>query len=286
MENENIFLNGLNKKKLNRVLFYTFIVMFVLVMVFPFFYTLFISFMTESDVESFPVRIFPSKIIFDNYKHAFTAQPIPHYIKNSFIIAFTTVFFNIAIAFMSAFALVRTNIKFKKAFMIFILAVTLLPSITIIQPIYELFSKLGLLNTYHGLSILSAVLGLPMSTWFITALIKQIPLGFEESAKIEGANLFQIFRYIYFPLLMPGIFSLFILKFIGSWNEFLLPQVLNIAKSHRTIAVGITMYQTDTEIPYGVVSAASTITILPIIFVVFMFQKHIINNVLKGGIKG
>jgi multiple sugar transport system permease protein len=242
--------------------------------------------MSEADITSFPVRLLPSRGVFDNYIIAYTRQPILHYMKNSFIITLIAVFLNISISVMSAYALVRTDIKYKKLFMSFILAITLLPIITILQPIYEMFSKMGLLNTYLGVAILEAVMGLPMSTWFMTALIKQIPIDFEESARIEGANIFQLLIHIYFPLLKAGIGSLSILKFIGTWNAFLLPQILNMAKSHRTLTVGITMYQSDHEIPFGVISAAAMTTIIPVIIIILIFQRSIINNVLKGGVKG
>ena len=107
-----------------------------------------------------------------------------------------------------------------------------------------MYSKLGLLNTHIGLALIVSVLDLPMTIWFLTAVFKGIPVSFEESAKLDGANMFQMFFYIILPLLKASIFSISILVFIGAWNRFLLSQVLNQYEQYRTVVVGLTLYQT------------------------------------------
>ncbi|WP_304942308.1 carbohydrate ABC transporter permease, partial [Vallitalea guaymasensis] len=188
------------KNKIYKTLKIMALVLFVFSMLFPILYALSTSFMTTAEIESFPTKLIPSKITFDNFKDAFRIQPIMHYVKNSFIITFMTVFINLIIGSMAAYALTRTNIKFKKLFLIFVLTITLLPSITIINPIFQMYSKLNLLNTYYGLALIVAVLDLPMTIWFLSALFKDIPIEFEESAEIDGANLFQKFVYILIPI--------------------------------------------------------------------------------------
>lgn len=274
------------KNKIYKTLKIMALILFVFSMLFPILYALSTSFMTTAEIESFPTKLIPSKITFDNFKDAFRIQPIMHYVKNSFIITFMTVFINLIIGSMAAYALTRTNIKFKKVFLIFVLTITLLPSITIINPIFQMYSKLNLLNTYYGLALIVAVLDLPMTIWFLSALFKDIPIEFEESAEIDGANLFQKFIYILIPIVKSGLFSIGILVFINAWNQFLIPQVLNTFQSHRTVVVGLTMYQIDEFIPFGTISAASMVTMLPIIIMVLFFQKRIIGGVLKGGLKG
>ena len=186
---------------------------------------------------------------------------------------------------MASYALTRTNIRFKKVFLIFVLSISLLPTITLINPIFRMYSKLGLLNTHIGLALIVSVLDLPMTIWFLTAVFKGIPASFEESAKLDGANLFQLFVYILIPLLKASIFSISILVFIGAWNRFLLSQVLNQYEEFRTVVVGLTLYQTTHTIPFGVVAAAGMITVLPLLMMVLVFQKNILGGIMEGGVK-
>ena len=110
-------------------------------------------------------------------------------------------------------------------------------------------------------------------------------MSFEESAKLDGANMFQMFFYIILPLLKTSIFSISILVFIGAWNRFLLSQVLNQYEQYRTVVVGLTLYQTTHTIPFGVVAAAGMITVLPLMAMVLVFQKNILGGIMEGGVK-
>lgn len=186
---------------------------------------------------------------------------------------------------MASYALTRTNIRFKTTFLVFVLAISLLPTITLINPIFKMYSNMGLLNTHIGLAVIISVLDLPMTIWFLTAVLKNVPISFEESAKLDGANMFQIFIYILLPLLKASIFSISILVFIGAWNRFLLSQVLNQFEDCRTVVVGLTLYQTTHTIPFGVVAAAAMITILPLLLMVLVFQKNILGGIMEGGVK-
>ncbi len=274
------------KSRIYKTLQCIILILFVVIMLFPILYALSTSFMSTADIDSFPAKIIPSKIIFDNYQNAFRLQPIMYYVKNSFIITLLTVTINLIIGSMAAYAVTRTEIKGKKVFLVFVLTITLLPSITIINPIFQMYSKLNLLNTYHGLALIIAILDLPMTIWFLSALFKDIPIEFEESAEIDGANFAQRFIFILIPIIKTSLFSIGLLVFINGWNQFLIPQVLNTFQSHRTVVVGLTMYQIDEFMPFGTIAAASMVTMLPIIILVLVFQKRIIGGVLQGGVKG
>ena len=232
-----------------RALYLLFVAAFLFVMVSPMLYMISASFMTESDLNHIPPRILPSAGTIKNYVAAFVQQPLLRYVFNSFVIT--------------------------------IIAVV----ITLINPIFKMYSKLGLSNTHIGLALIVSVLDLPMSIWFLTAVFKGIPVSFEESAKLDGANMFQMFFYIILPLLKASIFSISILVFIGAWNRFLLSQVLNQYEQYRTVVVGLTLYQTTHTIPFGVVAAAGMITVLPLMAMVLVFQKNILGGIMEGGVK-
>lgn len=274
-----------SKKSAGKIGYIIFLIVFLFVMIAPMLYMISASFMSESDLSAIPPKLLPTAPSLANYTKALVQQPILKYVVNSFVTTIAAVIICITAGSLASYALTRTNIRFKTTFLVFVLAISLLPTITLINPIFEMYSKLGMLNTRYGLAIIISVLDLPMTIWFLTAVMKNIPISIEESARLDGANMFQVFIYILLPLLKASIFSISILVFIGAWNRFLLPQVLNQFEDYRTVVVGLTLYQTTHTIPFGVVAAASIITILPLMFMVLTFQKNILGGIMEGGVK-
>lgn len=268
-----------------KTLYILFFVIFVGSMLFPFLFILFSSFKTSKDIMAIPPKLLPTEWIFSNYADAFRIQPLLIYLRNSLVMSLMVVFLTILIGSLAAYALSRTEIKGKKIFLVFLLLISLLPPVTIINPIYQLLSSLHLLNSYFGLALVITVLELPLSVWFLTAFFDTIPKSLEESAEIDGANIFQVFKSILFPLVKSGIFTVSILVFIGAWNQFLFALVLNQFEARRMVTVGITLYITDYLVPWGVLSAASIIVIIPLILMVLALQKRILSGVLEGGVK-
>ncbi len=268
-----------------KTIYILFFVIFVGSMLFPFLFILFSSFKTSKDIMAIPPKFLPTEWIFSNYADAFRIQPLMIYLRNSLIMSLMVVFLTILIGSLAAYALSRTEIKGKKIFLVFLLLISLLPPVTIINPIYQLLSSLHLLNSYLGLALVITVLELPLAVWFLTAFFDTIPKSLEESAEIDGANIFQVFKSILFPLVKSGIFTVSILVFIGAWNQFLFALVLNQFEARRMVTVGITLYITDYLVPWGVLSAASIIVIIPLILMVLALQKRILSGVLEGGVK-
>lgn len=269
------------KKSIGTVL----LIAYLFIMVFPMIYLIASSFMTDSELSSLVPKIIPSSFQLDNYIQAISRQPLFTYMANSLVVSLLSVVISMFIGVLAAYGLVRYEIKFKKVFLLFILAISLLPTITLINPLFKMYSSIGLLNSRIGLSLIIAVLDLPMVIWFMTAAIKEIPLSIEESAELDGATLFQTLFKIIFPLLKSSFFSLSIMVFIGAWNNYLLSQVLNQFESARTVVVGMTLYQTDNTIPFGIVSAAALVTVLPLLIMVIFFQKNILGGIMQGGVK-
>ncbi|MFW6029941.1 MAG: carbohydrate ABC transporter permease [Halanaerobiales bacterium] len=244
------------------------------------------SFKTQKDLFSVPPTFWPQVWTLENYIQAFTRQPFLLYIKNSFVIAILSTIIAITVGSLASYSISRTRIKFKKVYLIILLSITLLPPITIINPIYLLMRSLNLLNTYLGLAIVNIVFALPLAVWFLSSFFDTIPEELEESALIDGATIFQAFYKIILPLVAPGIFTVSILVFIAAWNQYLFAQILNPLKIRRTITVGITLYQTDYTVPWGTISAASIIVTVPLIVLVLILQRKIISGLLEGGVKG
>lgn len=268
-----------------KMLYMVFLFLYLFAMLFPMFYLVSASFMSESDLRQIPAKLLPSQFHFDNYMTALRRQPLMKYVFNSFVSTVLSVVICLTVGTLASYALVRTDMKGKKVFLLFILAISLLPTITIINPIYRLYTKIGLLNTQFGLALVSSVMDLPMTIWFLTAMLKTVPVSIEESAELDGANMLQVFVKILLPLIKGGLFSIGVIDFIGAWNRYLLSQVLNPFEKARTVVVGLTLYQLEITIPFEIVSAAAVMTIVPLFVMILLFQKNILGGLLEGGVK-
>lgn len=273
--------------KKSSVLVYLFIFLLLCAVLLPFVWLLLGSFKNQKELFTTPVQIFPSELRWGNYVRVFTAQPFARYIFNSFVTSTLTTGFVIIIASMTSYSIARVEIRGKRLVLAALLAITLLPPVTLLNPLYMMLNRLNLLNTYLGLSLSIAVVELPMAVWFLTSYFEAVPMALEESALIDGANTLTMFRKILVPLLAPGIFTVSILVFINAWNNYLFAQVFNPLEKARTITVALTLLRVDEfTIPWELTSAAAIIVTAPLVLVVLLLQKRIISGMLDGGIKG
>jgi multiple sugar transport system permease protein len=155
-----------------------------------------------------------------------------------------------------------------------------------LNPIYQMFSAAGMLNTRIGLALVLAAVELPTAVWLLTSFFQTVPFEIEESAMIDGASMIRIYSQIVLPLVAPGVFTVSIITFIAAWNNFIFAAVLNQYKTARTVTIALTMFETETYTPWHVISAASVIVSVPLIIVVMLLQKRIISGLMEGGVKG
>ncbi len=264
----------------------TFALVFVLLIAFPFFWLVLASFKNMRELYANPVQFWPTNFSFANYIEAFTYQPLMRYIKNSFAYSFLATAVIIAISCMASFSLARTKIRGKKLTLLLLLTIALLPPVTLLNPIYLFMSKMKLLNTTYGLALVMVAIELPSAVWYMTSFFQSIPFEMEESATIDGANIPQLFTRILIPIISPGIFTISIMTFINTWNNFIFASVLNPTTRARTVTVALTMFQGETYTPWNLIAAAAVSVSVPLILIVLLLQRKIISGMMEGGVKG
>lgn len=270
------------KRKTDFIIFYLFAIFFIVTIGFPFFWQISNSFKLEREI--FDMKWLPSLATLSNYSEAFIRQPLERFLINSFIIAGCSTAAAMVLGSMTAYAIARTEIKGKKIILLTILSVSLLPPIVIISPIYNIIRSIHLLNTHAGLIIVNTLFCLTTSVWFLTPYFQSVPKSLEDAAEIDGASPFACFSKIMIPIVIPGVFTVGILSFIGAWNEYLFALVMNPVRV-KTVTVGLKMYESDNYIPWGPLMAASVVIVLPLITVVIILQKKIIGGLMAGGLK-
>lgn len=275
----------MKKKVLKNVLFYIFIIIFLMIIIFPFYYEFITSIKPTKDIFS-GFTLFPKKLSLESYNLVFKNRPFGKFLWNSFAIAGLTTIFAVTIASFTAYAIARLKFKGKSIILGLVLAVSMFPQISTVSPIYMFMKSMGLRDTYAGLVIPYMTFSLPLSIWYLTTFFKQIPFDLEEAAKMDGATPMQAFLKIILPLTAPGTFTTAILVFIGAWNEYLYALTINTKDAAKTVPVAISMFQGQYTIPWGEIAAATVIVTVPLVIIVLLFQKKIVSGLTSGAVKG
>lgn len=221
-----------------------------------------------------------------HYISIFTGFPFLRVIANSFVTALSTTFLSLGLGSLCAFALAKLNVFGKTLLLGFILSVSMFPPIATISPLYLIIRALGLRDTLWALIITYTTFSLPLAIWILTNFFKEIPDEIFLAARVDGCSLIQSFYKIMLPLSAPGLFATAILVFIFSWNEFLFALTFTSTASSRTIPVAIALFPGLHEIPWGEIAAASVVVTVPLILLVFFFQRRIIEGLTAGAVKG
>ncbi len=275
-----------NKINFKSIRFYVFIVVFLIIIIFPFYWEFITSIKKPDEIFGSFTRFWPKHATLESYKLVFTARPFGKFLWNSFVISSLTTIVAIVFASFAAYAIARLKFKGKSIILGLILAVSMFPQISTISPIYMFMKAMGLRDTYIGLIIPYTTFALPLAIWNLTTFFKEIPFSLEEAARIDGASPMQTFARIIVPLAAPGTFTTAILVFIAAWNEFLFALTINTKDIRKTVPVAITMFQGQYTIPWGETAAATVIVTIPLIILVLLFQKRIVAGLTSGAVKG
>jgi len=275
----------MREEKLTKILLIIATLLAIFFCLFPFLYMLVISFSKSWDIFSL-VKL---EFTFKNYTEILK-DPGFHcmdYIKNSLIISGISAFISVFVATMGAYAISRFQFPFRFSILLFILASSMFPQISIVGFLFKVMVKLNLINTYPALILPYISWNIPISLWIMTSYLSSIPKDLDKSALLDGCSWFQIFVKIILPVAKPGIISAGLLSFLFSFNEFLFALLLTVDYRARTVPVGIVMFQgLHGELPWGSIMAFTTLSLIPVFLIVIFFQKYIIHGVIRSGLKG
>ncbi len=258
---------------------------FLAVMVFPFFWILITSFKPSSEIfgKSTAFNIIANNPTLVNYK-AVLDKGILNSVKNSFIVATITTVYVVSVATLSAYILARVRFKGKGVVLAIILSVSMFPQMVVVGPVFNMFYKLDMLNSYFVTLAYSSIT-LPAAVWIMVAHFKRIPLSIEEAASIDGCSQWKTLWKVIFPIALPGVFTSAIMTFIAAWNEYLLTMTLNSDKQFQTVPVAINALRTQFSILWGEITAATILVVIPTLAIVLLFQKQIVSGMTSGAVK-
>jgi multiple sugar transport system permease protein len=255
-----------------------------LLALFPFYWMVSSSLKDQTDLlASPPVWLFTPT--FSNYQDIFADHRVTDAVLNSLLVASATTVLSILLGAPAAYALARFNFRGKGDLWFWFISNRMVSPIALALPVYLLASRVGLLNTRLVLILIYLTFNLPIVVWICTDQFRSIPIELEQSARLEGANQFDIFWRIYLPLGIPGIAVSAIFAFIFSWNELLYALVLITSQSLKTAPVVATNFMSGYELPWGKIMATGTIIVLPVTIFALLVSRHMVSGLTMGATK-
>jgi multiple sugar transport system permease protein len=231
----------------------------------------------------------PPKWIFDptvqNYIKLWDNDLFKDNFFNSIYITIISIVLSVTIALFAAYALKIYKIKFKTAFMQWLLLAYMLPEFLFVLPMFTIYQTIGIYDTYLGMAIIYQVHVLPFSIWMLRSFLEEIPKEIDDAAIIDGCGPIQAIFKIYLPLIIPGIVATAILNGIWVWNELAIALGLTFFDS-QPITVGVASFRGYASIDWGGMTSSAIIAIIPMILFAAFAQKHIVKGLTLGSVKG
>jgi len=249
----------------------------------PFYIAISVAFKKQTDLSS--KWILPDYIYLDNFVAAFEKADMFIAIRNSIIITIFSVAIIVFVGAMAAYPLARVQTKFNKWVLNLILAVMMVPPLSILVPLYTNLSNWGGISSYWGIILVIATFQLPLSIFLYTKFIATIPEALDEAAKIDGANKLQIFYVIILPLLKPVTATVIILTGIFAWNDYQFSLFFLQAPEMKTITLAIASFFSHSSSNMNAAAAAALIAILPVVVLYLALQKYFVKGMVDSAIK-
>jgi ABC-type glycerol-3-phosphate transport system permease component len=254
------------------------------IMVVPFIWMLSTSFKAPGKTFVYPPEWFPQPFVWQNYVEMWTALPFNNFFWNSIKIATLSTIGQLLTCSMGAFAFSVLKFKGRDILFFALIATLMIPYQVTLIPSFILFSKIGWVGTHLPLWV-PAFWGGAFGTFLLRQFYLTIPIDLAESARIDGANIFQIFTHIYIPLSKPALATLGIFTFMWRWNDLLDPLIYVSELKQLTLTVGLSFFQNQYGGKWTLMMAGAVVSILPILLVFFFAQKYFIQGIAMTGIK-
>ena len=238
------------------------------------------------EIMSYPPTLFPKEVKWDNYAKAWNSAPFTRWTLNTAFLTLINTFISVIVNSYIAYGFAKVDFKGKKFLFTLVLSTMLIPGFVTLVPTYVMYSKIGWVNTYLPL-IVPSLFGSAFYIFLMRQYYLGIPNELIESAKIDGASHFYIWRKIMLPLTKPSLATVAIFTFKGVWYDFLGPLLYINDESKYNIQIGLQTFRGTVQTQWNYLMAASLISVLPIIILFFVFQKYFIEGSnISSGLKG
>jgi multiple sugar transport system permease protein len=253
-------------------------------MILPFFWMISTSFKTPQEIFKFPPTWIPAKPIISNYVQAWHEVPFPRYFLNTIFIAACCLVGDVVTACLAAYAFAKFDFPGRELIFVFFLSMMIVPEAVYLVPSFIILSGLGWVDTFAALIV--PWLAQIFSIFLLRQQFRTIPNDFYDAAVIDGCGRMGFLWRILVPLSRPTIVTIGLFSVLGSWNSFIWPLIMTNSDKLRPIQVGLSYFAQEQATEHGLMMAAATFCIAPVVVIYFFAQKQVIESYAKSGIKG
>lgn len=254
--------------------------------VFPFYWMLNTSLKPSSEIFLSPPTFFSSNWSLDAYIAVLTERPFARYFFNSLVVTLGMTVLSVTLAAFAAYGFTRFFPRGATPFVVFLLFTKMLPETLLIIPYFQLMSSVGLLNSYLALILAYSSFALPFSVWMLIGFFRSIPRDIDEAATIDGASYLQTFFLVILPLARPGLVAVALFTFLLAWNSYLWALVLTTDASMHVLSVGVANMVGEYRVEWNALMAAAVIAAVPVMVLFSFLEKHLVNAITSGAVKG
>lgn len=273
-------------KKIAKGLVFLLIAVLVVTQLYPLVWLLLYSLKTNEEILSGQFFALPAKWQWHNYQEAYNSGHYLKYLGNSVIVTLVTMIFVIVLSAMVAYAITRFKFRFGPAVMLVFIVGMMIPMQATLLPLMKIFSPLDILNTRWSLILPYIAFQLPIAIFILSGFMRSIPTEMEESAFIDGANVYRIFRSIILPISIPPVMTVCILTFITIWNEYIMAATFISSDKLKTLPFGIYSFVSQYSANYGDIGAYMVLGAAPVILIYFVLSSRITKGMVAGAVKG
>lgn len=258
----------------------------VVTQLYPLLWLLLYSLKTNEEIMSGSFFALPKALQWHNYKDAYESGSYLKYLSNSVMVTAVTMLCVILLSSMVAYAISRFRWKYGGLVMTVFLMGMMIPMQATLLPLMVIFKNVDILNTHLSLILPYIAFSTPIAVFILSGFMKSIPAEIEESAFIDGASIYRIFRSIIIPVSVPPMMTVCILTFITIWNEYILAATFISSEKLKTLPFGVYTFVSQYSVNYGAIGAFLVMGALPVILIYFFLSNQITKGMVAGAVKG
>lgn len=270
-----------------KIAFYIAIVAVLIITCYPIFWVLCSSLKTPTELANNAPYTLPSSLYVEHYVKALTQSRLPRYFLNSTIVAVCTLIGIVLLGAPAAFTISKIRFKQSEKVMTYFLLGIMVPLFVCLIPMFQIYSKVGLRNTYWALILPQVGFSLPMCIYLYVGFMKFVPNSLVEAAVIDGATSWQVFSKVIFPMAKNSTVTILIFNFVNIWNEFTYANTFMTKGEMKTLPVGLNDFvgQMGSR-DWGATFASIVIAVLPTLIIYFFLNKNVMEGMAAGAVKG
>ncbi len=268
-----------------KIMKYTVLIIGAAICILPLLWQIRSSLMPMEDIFKLPLIIFPKSLELKNYADVFVLAPFARYYLNTIFVVIVNIIGAVVSNVCIAYALARLDFRGRKLMFSLSIGTMMLPASVQLIPLFLEWKWLGGINTLYPLTV-PAFFGNAFFIFLLVQFFRTLPRDYDEAAIIDGAGYPQIIRKVIIPLARPAIAVVVIFQFLFSWNDFMGPLLFINDSRLYTLSVGLRSFLSTFYTPWPALMAAATLTVIPLIILFFLAQRHFIAGLTMGGLKG